>query len=67
MNKLLDKLALSGSLQLAVICVICCTTLMVLEQCGYGTASKEFITFTTTFCGYVIGRRAQENSLEPVK
>jgi hypothetical protein len=59
MTKMLEKISLSGSLQLAVICVLCSVTMMVLEQCGYGSASKEFISFTITFCGYVVGKRAQ--------
>jgi hypothetical protein len=58
-TKMLDKLSMSGSLQLAMICVMCSVTMMVLEQCGYGPASKEFISFTITFCGYVVGKRAQ--------
>ena len=59
MTKLLDKISLSGSLQLAVILVLTTVLMLVLEQLGYGQASREYVAFTTAMVGYIIGKRAQ--------
>jgi hypothetical protein len=59
MNKLLDKIALSGSLQVAVLLVLSSALMQILAQLGYGPASPEYLAFTTGMVGYIIGKRAQ--------
>lgn len=59
MLKMLDKLSLSGSLQIAALLVITSVLMLVLEQMGYGTASREYIAFATGTVGYVLGTRAR--------
>lgn len=62
MTKLLDKLVLSGSLQIAALLVLTSVLLLVLEQVGYGVASREYIAFATATVGYVMGKRAQSET-----
>ena len=59
MTRMLEKLSLSGSLQVAMLLIVADVVILVLEQCGYGPASKEFISASLTTVGWILGKRSQ--------
>ena len=57
--KLLDKITESGSLQLAMLLTAAMVAMLVMEQCGIGYASREFVAFVLSVDGVVLGTRSK--------